>query len=572
MDSIERFTRRKRVREQRDARHGSAVVVDEALVNEFLHSETDWDSVVSIHGELDAKYDFEFDVEVGDEEVQELLNVLEKEFNDERFNQLLTSCRDEVLSAVVGPFGLGGMVSRGDKDGGNVDTIHNVRENMNTPDNDRDRIGVYATDSERQAYKNLEKYTSPGVGHRVHTDRRYRQINKETSAQQKTVKGVKDGYTDRPLKQNSKKDLDHIKSAKETHDDPGRVLAELETEELANIPENLTPTDRTINRSKGKKSIEDFIKDLAQHKEENRRKIKNLESKGSLTHDEETELLKLKEKQQKYDAVDADMAKEADRNARKAQDRKINKEYYTSKKFIRSTLATGASEGYKMGLQQAIGLVVCELFKATFDEIQDIYANGFSDGFDDDRFFAVLKARLSRVAARIAAKWKDACVAFRDGFISGFLSNLVTVIINMFVRTGKRIVRIIREGFFSLLKAIKILCFPPEGMTIGQAAHESSKLIAAGLAAIGGIVVEQQIDNMIKAAPWLEPFADILTSVLVGGLTGLVTTFIVYAIDKIDVFKVNAKNRHEFVMDHLETNLNKMFAEADALVSELAYS
>jgi hypothetical protein len=117
-----------------------------------------------------------------------------------------------------------------------------------------------------------------------------------------------------------------------------------------------------------------------------------------------------------------------------------------------------------------------------------------------------------------------------------------------------------------------MLCFPPEGMTIAQAAHEASKLIAAGLVVIGGIAVEQHIDNMIKAAPWLEPFADILTTVLVGGLTGLATTFIVYAIDKIDIFKVNAHERHEFVMGRLETSLDKMFAEGDALVSELAYS
>lgn len=234
--------------------------------------------------------------------------------------------------------------------------------------------------------------------------------------------------------------------------------------------------------------------------------------------------------------------------------------------------ATGAREGAKMGTQQALGLVLCEFFKATFDEIQDIYANGFSSGFDDSRFFHVLKERLSRIARRIAAKWKAACAAFRDGFISGFLSNLVTVVINMFVRTGKRIVRVIREGFFSLLKAIKMLCFPPEGMTMAQAAHEASKLIAAGLAVIGGIAVEQHIDNMIKLAPWLEPFADILTVVIVGGLTGLVTTFIVYAIDKIDIFKVNAQEKHEFVMNRLETSLDTMFAEGDALIGELAYS
>ena len=558
MDSTDRFVRRKKAREQQKGRRGLAVVVDQALVNEFLDSEADWDAVQGIHEELGGRYEFELDVGVSEEEAQELLDVLEKEFDDERFRQLLTSCRDEVLSAVVGPFGLGGLVSRGDKVGGNVDTVHNVR------------MGTYATDRERQAYESRGDYKSTGANDRVHKDERYRKTNEETSRLQNTVDGVKDGYAGRTLKRNDNKDLDHVKSAKETHDDPGRVLADLPTEDLANIPENLAPTDRTINRSKGKKPMEEFIKSLPRMKEENRARIETLESRGSLTRDEATELRELKEKQEKYDAVDADMAREADRNARRGQDWEVNRKYYTSGKFVKRTLVTGASQGYKMGLQQAVGLVLCEFFKATFDEVQDIYAAGFSAGFEDGRFLVVLKARLSRVAARVGARWKDACAAFRDGFISGFLSNLATVIINMFVRTGKRIVRIIREGFFSLVRAIRILCVPPEGMTIAQAAHESSKLIAAGLAAIGGIVVEQQIDNMIKMAPLLEPLADILTAVLVGGLTGLATTFIVYAIDRIDLFEVNAQQRHDVVMNRLEASLDRMFAEGEALVGGIA--
>lgn len=315
----------------------------------------------------------------------------------------------------------------------------------------------------------------------------------------------------------------------------------------------------------------EFIKGLPQLKEKNREKIKKLEAKGELTPDQATQLRKLREKQESYDAIDADKALEADRKARKAQDRRINKEYYTSKKFVMSTVTTGVSEGGRTAFKQAIGIVLCEFFKATFDEIQDIYVNGFSTGFEDSHFFPVLKEQLSRIAVRIAAKWKDACEAFRDGFISGFLSNLVTVMINMFVRTGKRIVHIIREGFFSLLRAIKILCIPPEGMTTGQAAHEASKLIAAGLAAIGGIAVEQHIDNMIKLAPGLEFFADTLTTVLIGGLTGLATTFIVYAIDTMDVFKVNEQKRHEVAMDRLEEDLNRMFEEGDVFVNRLAY-
>jgi hypothetical protein len=162
---------------------------------------------------------------------------------------------------------------------------------------------------------------------------------------------------------------------------------------------------------------------------------------------------------------------------------------------------TGFSEGAKMGQQQAIGLMAYEFFDAVFDEVHDIYKKGYSYGPSDDRFLSVLKERFTRIAKRIAARWKDVGAAFAGGFISGFLSNLVTVVINMFVTTGKRIVRIIREGFYSLMRAIKMICFPPEGMTAAQAAHEALKLIATGLIVTGGVALEQYIDTMIKAVP-----------------------------------------------------------------------
>lgn len=531
MDSVERFRRRKRVQEQRHSRHGLTVVVDNALVDEFLRSEVDWDSVQRTEQELDAKYDFEFGVEVSDEEVKEHLGFLEREFNDERFRQLLTSCRDDVLSAVVGPFGLGGIVSRGDKNGGNVTTIHNAREGVYAREQDQYRREDY-TRAKNSEGKSFEGSGKNSVG------------SEFTRSQLDGSQNLTDAYTGR-TERGSDTSPDHVVSNSEFHKDGGFMLKAERKADFATDTDNLASTRRDINQSINDQDKKEWLDSKQAGREQtneehygvDRQRVNEKHEKGKATA-------------KKHGPSTSDKVK-----------------YYGGR-----MAATGAREGAKMGTQQALGLVLCEFFKATFDEVQDIYANGFSSGFDDSRFFHVLKERLSRIARRIAAKWKAACTAFRDGFISGFLSNLVTVVINMFVRTGKRIVRVIREGFFSLLKAIKMLCFPPEGMTMAQAAHEASKLIAAGLAVIGGIAVEQHIDNMIKLAPWLEPFADILTVVLVGGLTGLVTTFIVYAIDKIDIFKVNAQEKHEFVMNRLETSLDAMFAEGDALIGELAYS
>lgn len=145
MDKIERFLRRKRVQEQRNSRHGLAIVVDSSLVDEFLSSEIDWDSVQRTEMELAAKYDFEFDVELSEEEIQRHFNIIEAEFDDERFRLLLSSCLHDVLSAVVSPFGLGGIVSLSDKNGGNVTTVHNAKD------------GVYGRERDKYSRKD---YTS----------------------------------------------------------------------------------------------------------------------------------------------------------------------------------------------------------------------------------------------------------------------------------------------------------------------------------------------------------------------------------------------------------------------------
>jgi len=211
-------------------------------------------------------------------------------------------------------------------------------------------------------------------------------------------------------------------------------------------------------------------------------------------------------------------------------------------------------EGAKMGMQQALGLVITEFFTAVFDELLDVYKNGYSTDFEDDRFFSVLKKRLKRIAIRIKAKWKDAMIAFKDGFISSFISNLVTVVINAFVATGKRVVRIIREGIYSLFKAAKVLIFPPENMTYEEALHEAKKLLATGLIVSLGVIVEQYIDTLIKGTAILEPFSDILTTVFVGATTGLAITMTVYYIDK----KKNDKDAVKLLMKQTDESFDNI--------------
>ena len=536
MNRKERFKNR---RKKLDKIRNTIVVnddIDEDLVQSFLISKVDKKRVENTFERMDNHYTIEYNFDVSKEEAREFLEQFQNDFNQAKFDKLINDCKKEVINSIVIPFGLGKVVASYDKVGGNVDTVHNVRD------------GIYATKEEQDKYNNRANYNSD----EYHKNKKYQDINRKNS-QLKDSGELKDYMSDKTIKANDNYDLDHIISAKEINDDKGRVLADINGVDLANNDSNLKATNSTFNRSKKADKMEDFLK----RKDENIKEIEILKSKDNLSIQEEKKLTKL----EKLQDIDNEKSLEIDRKAREEYDKKINKEYYTSSKFVKNSISTGINEGAKMGTQQALGLVMTEFFTALFDEILDIYKNGYSNGFDDDRFLNILKERLKRIAIRITDKWKDVVVAFKDGFISGFISNLVTTVINAFATTGKRVGRIIREGIFSLFKAIKLLLFPPKDMSFEDAIHEAKKLIATGLIISLGVIVEEYIDVLIKSTGVLSPFADILTSVFVGAITGIAVTMVVYHMDK---------NRNDKDMiDKLISQTDKKFDNIDKLLGQL---
>ncbi len=84
---------------------------------------------------------------------------------------------------------------------------------------------------------------------------------------------------------------------------------------------------------------------------------------------------------------------EADKQARDEINAKINKTYYTSKKFILNSAKTSVNEGYKMGMQQALGIIIVEFFTAVLEEVEDIFKKGF---YTCENFFESLKIRLKK--------------------------------------------------------------------------------------------------------------------------------------------------------------------------------
>lgn len=535
---------------QRDLRtrlKGNALLheaVDPALVDKMLKEPVDDERLRS----LDVGCEFIADLTIPPDSARQIIKELEEAFAQDRVDYLLGKTQKDVINAIVVPFGLGKLVSLMDKDGGNVDTISNARQ------------GVYATKTEMDAYANRGDYDTKTV----HKNTSYRNTNAAYSHARKND-GVEDAYSGETLGLKDDMDLDHVISGKQTHDDPGRVLADVETEHLANIEENLTPTDRSINRSKNAKDPEAFAAHLEDGAKERKARIAELSTnEAELTDKDRKELRKLR----KLDGADPNAVREKGRKAKEAQDRLINRKYYTSKKFLLSTVGTSAMQGVSMGSQQAFGLLVMELFEGVIHEARD----AFRHGLIGESLFDDLRIRFKRVASRVADRWKDALKAFGEGGISGFLSNLITIIINTMVKTGERVVRMIREGVFSLFKAVRMVLFPPENMTSREAYHEASKLLAAGGGVIAGVALETHIKTFLEGIPFLCKLASILTAVFVGSFTAIAVAFAAYLIDRMDLLGVIKIKRDAYVIDALDSEIATSMDQCQRLSEEIESS
>lgn len=493
----------------------------------------------------------DLDTRVSDAQVDSALQDFTKAFNGERFDQLMRDSRREVLQAVVVPFGLGKVLSVYDKVGGNVDTIHNARKE------------VYATDEARDNYAKVPPMDK-AIRKTVDRDSRYIDKNRMDSIDQ--AAGVlKNAYTDEIFgpKQVNKRNLDHTISAAEIYRDRGRDLAGLETIPLANSASNLNPTNERFNQSKGDQKVENLVKRLQKESPVRRERIAELQSKSDLTTKEWNELKLSLEKQIIADNPKLILTK--DKAARDEYEAKLHEAYYKSQNFKNNLIGTSVKEGGTLAFRQAFGHMLVEFFAATFDEFQDFYRNGAAH----DRWWPELRSRMERVASRVGSKWKDALAAGGAGFVAGVLSNLITVFLNTLMTTSKRVIRMFREGFMSLLRALKTLAMPPNGMTFREGAHEALKVICAGAVIIGGVVLEEFIEKFILTIPGLGLIGSLVSAVIIGALTGITSVFVVYMIDRLDPLGVNRSHELKALHKHLDAELEAVMGRNDSSLLRL---
>lgn len=460
------------------------------------------------------------------------------------FRDIISQYEKVVVKSIVTSFGLDFLLFN-DRRGGDVDTIHTARDGSVTD---------YANKKNQSDYDNHGEYEKKMSG-KYHSSELYKTKNAKVSEAKKNG-NLDDAYTGKRVKRNADMDLDHEISAKEIHDDPGRILAELDGIELANADSNLNPTDRSINRSMGKKTITEFIDYLEKTKDERANKINELRNKNNLSDKERKELNKL----EKLDEIDINRLKKADKKARAEYEGKINS-YYTSKKFMKEVANASLQNGAKLGLRQALGTIFMELWITIREDMPRVIEK-LKDNFELGKLFHELGEILKKAFERIKIKYKEVISSFKDGAIAGILSTISSTIINIFFTTAKFIGRILRTSWASIVEAIKIIVFNPDNLGYGDQIKAVTKIISTCIAVICGSLIEEAITNAIPVIPIV---SEVLPTFMGTMVTGIMSVSLIYFIDNSKTVKKIVDFLNQFT-DKMELTL-QYYKEANRVLN-----
>ena len=395
---------------------------------------------------------------------------------DERLQQLMESCQQEVLRQIIGPFGLTPAMFD-DKDGGNVTTQNNAEQGIFAKESEEfDRTDYNYSAAKRKKMRELIENGS---------------MNSQEFVDQYTEELEPIWRTNSVGKRVMNAELDHTIPVKTIHGQGGWMNNKAGRTRLSSVGNNLSYTTHQTNRSKSDKSPEEALS----------------EEKG---FDKE--------------CIDPIVNK-----AKEAIEKELPSISERLKYHGKGLAEEGMKEAGKNALRQAIGVLLHEFVNGSFVEIKTLLKVRSSEENLIDRLVASLKSVMDRVIKKL----KAALDAVIQGGVQGLISNLLTFLINNLITTSKKIVAIIRESSQSLWKAIKLMVNPPEGMSVLEITREVTKIIAAVVTTGLGMLLEESVNGFMMSIPVLAPIADVLATALTAIMTGIAGALIVYSIDRL---------------------------------------
>lgn len=432
--------------------------------------------------------------------------ITKSQLREQRLQELLNSCQQQVLQQVIGPFGLTPAMFD-DKQGGNVTTQHNAEK------------GIFAKKSEE--YNRKDDYD-------------YSQAKKEKmkeSVQNGTMNNqvFTDAYTGK------------AESTKRTAITTGKLVMNAELDHTIPLSE-IHKNGGWMLDKEGRKKVSSEKNNLHYINMENNRKKSDLSAEEALSE---------------ANGYDQSITQPIIHKARSAVDEHMPTAMERLQYHGKELAMTGAKEAGKNALRQALGVLLYEFVNGSFIELKQLMSNP-----NDESLIDRLIAAFKRVADRVISKLKDALQSALQGGVQGFISNLLTFIINSVITTSAKVVTIIREGMKGLWDAIKLLANPPKDQPFSEVCRQVTKIFA-GIVTMGlGMLFEESIKGFIMSIPILLPIADVIALAVTGILTGVTTALVIYGIDRffdwLSSTGTELLQAQEAHLDEMKTNIHLM--------------
>lgn len=431
------------------------------------------------------------------------LSNLHSKLPENQTSTLLHLCEASAISAITSQFGLASLIID-TRDGGSVTTVHNFEKGITANEADAARYSdmIANRNGKYLEVRNKVGYDKPLVKRR------------NEALQNKAI--IIDEYTGRNLPKYGRVHLDHIVSVKEIESSVSANLA-LSPEERAKIAadkENLALIDGSINQSKGSDEMKVFL-----NKEDKKTGQRKAEKFG----------------------IDEQKAMQKDKKARKFVYGEIDKAKV--KKYSKELLTTGCKDITKIMAYTVIGVAMREIAQGAITEIKLAFKQRGKESFGE--IWVRFKTRMSEILDSLKSKWKDLVAGSIEEGLTSFISNLGVFLINVFATTLKRFVAMIRAGFVSLKEAVKILVNPPRGLDKDEVGYQAVKVLTAGLIGALSLGLSEAIDKFLLSIPVLTPIfsfivpvigksvGDIVSTCLSAIMSGVLTTIVIYFMDKL---------------------------------------
>lgn len=366
-----------------------------------------------------------------------------------------------------------------------------------------------------------EEY-SKAIGDAIMQDEKYKEANAAMKKQLEEGTLI-DGYTGKTLGTHDNPNLDHVVPRKELYDNPRRKQAGIDTQDLANKEENLVPTNESLNKSKGKKSNQQYVNERAKREADLIKQAeaahKKIEDSNKSEAEKRIEHEKIEKRLQDKLSADDTLMMEADARARKA----INKD-------IRAGVTKQTAK--KAGKDALKAMAVAALF----DLLKSIM-NGLVRFFKEKQksfksFLIEMKEAIKCFINHISSFVKTGATSA----VGTVISEIFGPVVSMF----KKLSSFIKQGVSSLVDAIRYLTAKENKNTpLSIKIAQVGKIVTTGLAAAGAIIGSEfiekallQIPVMAVEIPLLGSIANITGIFLASLLSGIVGAIVINHLDR----------------------------------------